>query len=221
VAERFVETATNGIEGSGVKPGVIKVGTGARPISEVEERLFRGAALAQRATGLAITTHTQSTALAEEQVELFADAGADLDRVIIGHIGWGSGPGDFALHERLVARGVSIGLDLIGSPARSIEDYVRIAVDLIEAGYASQITLSHDGVAHSRGLVDVFGEGYLSGDFGIVHRSFLPLLRDAGVDEATIELIMVGNPRRLLGVDPERYPGAVDTLLHEPALARL
>ncbi len=215
IASRFIRAASEGQAGSGVKPGVIKIGTGDRTITEIEERIFRAAAATQRRTGLAITTHTNLTHLAIEQVDLLEAAGADLDRVVIGHIGWGTGPADFEFHERLVERGVTIGLDLVGSPARSDDEYARIALDLIHAGFASRILFSHDGVGCSRGLVEVFGRDWLSGDFGMVHRRLLPLLRQAGVDEKTIHDILVENPKRILTIDPKRYPGAADTLLKE------
>jgi phosphotriesterase-related protein len=220
IAAAFVRDATEGREGSGVKPGMIKVGSSGRAISEVEENMLRGAVLAQQATGLAIMSHTHFTRFAEEQVAIFEDAGADLDRVVIAHIGWGSGPDDFPLHERLVKRGVMIELDLIGSPARSDEEYARIALDLIEAGYASQMLFSHDAVIYPRGLEGLFSPEWCTGDLTVVHRRFIPLLQQAGVDDATIHQIMVDNPRRVLTVDPERYPGAHDTLLAEVSTER-
>jgi phosphotriesterase-related protein len=213
IAEHFIKVVTEGPAKSGVKPGIIKIGTGGRAISAVEENVFRGAALAQQATGLAITTHTQFTRFALEQVDLLEDAGADLDRVVIGHIGWGSGVDDFDLHERLVSRGVSIGLDCVGSPARSDEDYARITLDLVEAGYASQLVFSHDGVALSRGLLELFGPEWLTGDFSIVTTRLVPILREKGIGEDHVNQMMVRNPARILTIDPVRYPGSLETVL--------
>lgn len=213
IADRFIALATDGPQGSGVKPGIIKVATSGRAITEVEERVLRAAAIAQQTTGLAITTHTEKTLLAEEQIEILADAGADLSRVVIGHMGWGSGVDDFELHKRLADLGVTIGLDMVGLPARTDKEYAQMAFDLIEAGYASQIVFSHDNVGYSRGLMRVYGEEWLTGDFTVVQKRLLPLLAQAGVDEETLSSIIVENPRRILAIDPERYPGAVDTLL--------
>jgi phosphotriesterase-related protein len=191
---------------------VIKIATAGRAISELEETAFRGAALAQRATGLAITTHTTLTALAVEQVDLLVDAGADLDRTVIGHIGWGTGPEDRDLHVALAERGVLLGLDMVGLPARSLEQWVQIALDLVDAGHADRILLSHDNCAHARGLLDVYGPEWLTGDFTIVHRQLVPRLRAEGVEEAVLQRILVDNPRRLLTIEPSRYPGAAAML---------
>lgn len=220
IADQFVAAATHGIEATGVKPGIMKVSTSGRAVLDVEEAALRAAAVAQRQTGLPITTHTQATRFAEEQVEILLDAGADVDRVVIGHIGWGSGAGDFTRHERLARSGVTLGLDLIGTPARSDAEYSRIALDLIEAGYASQLVFSHDncGWANGFGLYGPdLGSGYYSGDFTAVHGRIIPLLLQAGVSEDVLQTILVDTPRRLLTIDPNRYPRALDTLLWTPS----
>lgn len=200
VAEVFIEAARDGISGSGIRPGLIKVGSSARAISEVEERVFRGAAQAQQETGLAITTHTTETRQAMAQIDLLEDAGADLSRVVIGHIGWGTGVADRELHRRLADRGVFVGLDMVGLPACSVADYATIARDLLEDGHAGRILLSHDNCAHSRGLLEVYGEEWLSGDFTVVCAQLVPALRKSGVSEATIDGILRGNPQRLLAI---------------------
>ena len=53
-----------------------------------------------------------------------------------------------------------LGLDMIGLGLRSIEEYADMTVDLIEAGYAEQIILSHDSTAVSRGLAETFRDDY-------------------------------------------------------------
>lgn len=216
IAGQLVREAVEGIGASGVRPGVIKVATAGRAISEVEETVFRAAALAQRQTGLAITTHTTRTALALEQVDLLEDAGADLARTVIGHVGWGSGPEDRDLHLALAERGVFLGLDMVGLPARSVGEYAAIALDLIAAGHAERILLSHDNCAHARGLLDVYGPEWLTGDFTVVHRELVPRLRAEGVEPAVVDAILVDGPRRLLTVDPDRHPAAAAMLAPLP-----
>jgi phosphotriesterase-related protein len=206
IAARFIEDAVTGLGGSGVHPAVIKIASGARAISELEETIFRAAALAQQETGLAITTHTTLTHQAVEQAELLAEAGADVRRVTIGHIGWGTGPQDKELHLEVAERGVFLGLDMVGLPAASIDEWTQMVVDLLDAGHAEQILLSHDNCGHHRGLVDVFGEEWLTGKFTVIHDELLPSLRVAGVEESVLHQILVDNPRRLLAIDPTSYP---------------
>jgi predicted metal-dependent phosphotriesterase family hydrolase len=206
IEEELLTLAERGVDSAGVRPGILKLGTGLSGINELEERFFRAAGAVHRRTGLAVTTHSHMTHLAEEQADLLADAGVDLGRVVIGHIGWGSSKHDVDRHAALADRGVTLGLDMIGLNERSLDEYVDIAVDLIRGGYSDRIVIAHDSTAASRGLSEIYGTGFTSGDPTVIHRVFLPKLRDRGVDEATIERILVANPRRILTIDPHLYP---------------
>jgi phosphotriesterase-related protein len=215
VAARFVAAATHGVLGSGVKPGVIKVASSAQAITATEERALQGAAIAQRATGLPITTHTESSLWADEQVDVFEAAGADLDRVVIGHMGWNSKVTNNEAHRRLARRGVMIGLDLIGDRRLSNEVFADVAIDLIEQGATKQILFSHDAIGAPRGMAESFGPASVARTYLTMSRELLPLMRERGVDEKTIETILIDNPRRVFTIDPERYPGAITTLGRE------
>jgi len=204
IAARMIDDARLGIDGSGIRPGIIKVGSSANAISAVEERIFRAAVLAQQETGLPITTHTTETRQAIEQVDLFEDAGADLGRVVIGHLGWGTGPSDRELHRRIADRGVFVGLDMVGLPACSVADYAQMAADLNDDGHAERILLSHDNCAHSRGLIEVYGEAWLTGDFTVVTGQLVPMLAEHGIPETTVDRILRDNPRRLLALAGDR-----------------
>src|ERR1700721_3086473 len=57
IAEHFIETARHGINGSGVKPGIITIATDPGPTNSIEENVFTAAAIAQRETGLGMTPH--------------------------------------------------------------------------------------------------------------------------------------------------------------------
>lgn len=218
IAEHFVQAATYGLDGTGVKPGIIKVATSRQAIHPVERLALEGAAIAQRRTGLAITTHADLTRFAEEQVDILEAAGADLDRVVIGHVGWGTSEADFDRHRRLAERGVSLGLDLVGQPARTVAAYARMAADLIAAGHAGRLTFSHDETAYCRGAARLgeLGLDWHKGDYTPVRDQLVPSLLAMGVADDAIDQVMVRNPARILSVDPERHPGARDTVLWEP-----
>ncbi|MFC1893350.1 phosphotriesterase [Chloroflexota bacterium] len=82
--ELFVRELTQGIGNTGVKAGVIKVGTGFREFTELEVRQHRAAARAAKRTGCAIITHGIQFAMKE--LEVFQSEGLDLSRVIISHV---------------------------------------------------------------------------------------------------------------------------------------
>jgi phosphotriesterase-related protein len=227
IAEHFVAAARDGIAGTGIKPGIISVATDPGPTSPVEEAILCAAAIAQKETGLAITTHTTSAACAEVHVDILGSAGADMDRVALGRVGLRSGAAGFPLYERLAKEGVSLGIDNVGM-IRPDEEWAEMTVALIEAGYASQVILSLDTTVIRRGMDGIYQNRTLKdpnilgmadlksipdkpteGDFTILHQRLFPLLEKAGIDQATVDQIMVDNPRRMLTIDPARYPNAV------------
>lgn len=207
IAAALVAEAREGRAGSGVLPGIFKIGTSGRAVTGLEERVFQGAAIAQRETGLALTTHTEATAHAEEQIDILERAGADLGRVIIGHIGWGTGPADRERHRRLAERGIVLGVDMVGyGGGDSVADAATMVCDLVEDGHAERVVLSHDQACYAVGVEGVFDPADLTGDLTVVSNELLPLLAERGVGEEDVRRMMVETPRRVLGIDSRHRP---------------
>ena len=72
---------------------------------------------------------------------------------------------------------------------------LRLAVELLEHGFAERILLSQD-VGQMPELRSRGGRGYT-----YLAEHFLPALVDAGVDEATVLTLTVENPRRWLTIE--------------------
>ena len=71
---------------------------------------------------------------------------------------------------------------------------MHLVLDLVDAGFASQVLLSQD-VGQMTELASRAGRGY-----AYLASVFLPALRADGLDDATIETITVANPRRWLTI---------------------
>jgi len=134
------------------------------------------------------------------QQQAFEEAGVDLSRVILGHVDFT--PPDVALEEfeALMDRGSLIGFDTVGfydavNPGAWDVTIGRVA-ELIARGYADRILLSHDSCPFS----DITPEDLYDDSYAVytaVAQRFLPELSERGVSDATIEQLMVGNPRRI------------------------
>jgi phosphotriesterase-related protein len=202
IEEMFMTEITEGIEGTGIKPGVIKLASGKDVISDYEEMFFRTAAKAQRETDIPIITHTQEGTMAPEQAELLISEGADANRVMIGHM---DGNTDQAYHIATLDHGVNIAFDrfgiqgLVGMPM----DEMRLAclIGLLGTGYGDRIMLSHDTVNVWLGRPPVWPEEAekLLANWHITHLfdNVIPLLKDAGISDEQIDQIFVENPRRI------------------------
>src|SRR5262249_22715162 len=85
--DAMIEEVEDGADGTGVRCGVIKVGTARGEPGHVEERLFCAAAAASKSTGAALITHTSSPDQAAWHVHVLDGAGMDMSRVVISHMG--------------------------------------------------------------------------------------------------------------------------------------
>ena len=86
IAELYIREIEEGIEGTGIKAGIIKVASDEGGITPPQEVVLRAAARTHKATGVPISTHTWSPErIGEAQVKILEEEGVDLDKVYIGH----------------------------------------------------------------------------------------------------------------------------------------
>ena len=75
LAARWIDEWKNGIDGSSIKPGLIKSGVDKTPLSEVQQKIIDAAALTHLATGLTIGIHTGSGDAANEELKILERRG--------------------------------------------------------------------------------------------------------------------------------------------------
>ena len=191
----YVHDIEEGIAGSGIRAGVIKVATDAA-VTEANAVQLRAAARAHRETGAPIITHSSAPAeTGRDQQDLFEEEGVDLTRVLIGHVGDTT---DLDYLTSLLQRGSIIGMDRFGLPMISLEDRIATVAELCKRGYASQIALSHDASTYLDVSPRETRQGPAADDwnFFTVSRKVLPALSELGVSEEQQHTMMVENPRR-------------------------
>jgi phosphotriesterase-related protein len=188
IAEQLVTEIREGLDGTGVRPGIIgEIGASQGWISPLEERVHRAAARAQIATGLPLATHTLYHSTGAAQMALFDEEGVDPARVCIGHCD--TFPSlDYCL---AVARwGGYVSIDNVGHIAGDHEEQVRrVVLGLLDAGFGAQILLSQD-VGQVSELRSRGGRGYT-----YLSERFLTAL---DLDERAVNVLTVENPRRWL-----------------------
>ena len=195
IADQLVSEITDGFGDTGVRPGIIgEIGASQGWLSPLEERVHRAAARAQRRTGLPLATHTLYHAAGAAQMALFDEEGVDPGRVCIGHCD------TFPSLEYClgIARwGGYVSIDNLGHQLGDHEERVQaVVLGLLEGGFTERVLLSQD-VGQVTELRSRGGRGYT-----YLAETFLPSLRTAGVDEATIRMLTIENPRRWLAVSP-------------------
>jgi phosphotriesterase-related protein len=202
IAARLIGEATEGIDGTGIRAGIYgEIGT-SNPVRPDERRVLRAVAAASRATGLAVSVHLHPWGYEGATVldELLA-AGAGPGRVVLGHVSTALDRPDGL--RALLDRGVSLGFDLFGfdhsllRPGRwppADRAVAELVATLVGEGYAGQLFLSQDVGVRTR-LRRWGGWGYAH-----LLEHVVPILRELGVGEGDLDLMLVANPAGLLSV---------------------
>ena len=201
----FVLEFERGIEGTGIKPGIIKVATDREGVTPFVEKALRAAARASEATGLPITTHTfAAERTGEKQAEIFEQEGVSPGRVCLGH---SDDTSDMDYLVGLARRGYRLGMDHMtwgtrqGAGILSWQERANTVKRLIDAGFGDQILLSNDwyfGISMAPTGVMAALEKMNPDGILFNTRKTIPHLRQIGVSDEAIRRITVENPHRFL-----------------------
>ena len=192
LAEMWVRDLTEGIEGTEVRAGFIKIAMSDDGPTPLEVRNLKAAALASQQTGAAVVSHTASGVVARREMEILESAGLDLACFIWAHANLDPNP---AVHLEAARRGAYVEFDAVGAEWQSQSALVDCTLALIEAGYAENILLSRDAGWYDPSRPDGRPEGGIRGYTALVEE-FIPALRTRGVTDDLVRLITVTNPAR-------------------------
>lgn len=199
LTEFFIMEIQQGIEGTDVKAGIIKVAN-EESITEFGEKVLRAAARAHKATGVPITTHSGAKLrVGERQAAIFEEEGVDPSRVCIGH---SDDTDSLGYLTGLLKRSYWLGMDRLpfgGFLPPTREERIEVVAELVRRGYAEKILLSHDfpleiGLAPTERR-KAFQESNPDHILYIT-RKVLPALKAKGVSEDAIYKLTVENPRK-------------------------
>lgn len=190
LVDEMIKDITDGVDGTDVRAGVIKVGSSKNKITADEERMMRAAVVAQRETGAPISTHTSAGTMAPQQIEIFQDAKADMEHLIIGHMDrnliWDE-------HIAVARSGAYMGYDCISKEHYQPDSLrVEFVKRMIDEGFGNRICFSGD--LARRSYLTSYGGG--PGLTYILWR-FVPWLVQDGVSREAIDGFLRTNPASL------------------------
>jgi phosphotriesterase-related protein len=213
IAEEMIADLCEGIGGSPIRAGIIgEIGT-SHPLHPDEEKVLRAAARAQRATGAALTVHLHPPSRAGlDVIDVLEDAGADLSRVVLGHVDIALGHLDTNMsdvldyHAAMAARGCYIEFDTCGFPDAympksdfynafwfpSDRERAEAIARLFDRGFGERLLIAQD-VCHKHHLTRYGGYGY-----GHILREFVGSLADYGLGQIEIDQLLIHNPATML-----------------------
>jgi phosphotriesterase-related protein len=195
LAGRWIREFEQGIEGSGIRPGFIKIGvdpaTGSpQKLSDVDAKIVRAGAIAARRTGLTVASHTVQGEAALQEIAIFEAEGVSPSKFIYVHA---DGESDLTYHHKVAEKGAWVEFDAIGY--KPTEEHVKQVLPLVRE-YSHRILLSMD---HGWWNVGEENGGTIR-DYMPLLRDFLPALRKAGVSESTLHRLTVENPANAFAI---------------------
>lgn len=200
IYEMMLTEVTDGIEGTDIRAGVIKLASSFNEITPTEEIFFKAAARVQKETGVPVITHTQQGTMGPQQAKLLIDNGADPSKIAIGHM---CGSTDLDYHEAVLKQGVYINMDRFGLEGELFhtptdEQRMDVIQALTEKGYGDKILLGHDSVNVNlgRGLImtPFMQDAMKDANIRTIGKKVIPGLKARGFDESGIERLLADNP---------------------------
>jgi phosphotriesterase-related protein len=191
LAQRWIREANDGIDGTDVWPGFIKLGFNGGPLSEVERKLIRAGALTHLRTGLTIGAHTGPAVSAFEQLAVLEKEGVHPSAWIWIHA---QNEPDPARHIEAARRGAWVEFD--GIDAKSLDLHVKLVVGMREAGLLDHVLISQDAGWYTVGQPG----GGAARSYETIFTNFLPALQAKGFGAAEIDTLLVRNPAKAFAV---------------------
>ncbi|HCO93753.1 MAG TPA: hypothetical protein DIU00_07365 [Phycisphaerales bacterium] len=192
----FISEIQDGIEGTGIKAGFIKISTDNVPMNALIEKILRAAGRAASETGAAIASHTSTGSNAVRQVDILESIDPAI-RFIWVHA---QNESNRSLHLLLAARGAYIEFDSLGWNPGQDSSYISAIKNLLTAGYGDRILLSHDAGWYRPGETN----GGTQKPFTYLIDTFILKLRNASLDDAAIRMITQTNPVRAFGFKSDK-----------------
>lgn len=186
---------TDGIEGSGVKPNMLKCAIDAAGLTEHVERVVRSVCRIHKETGTPVCIHTHpETHRGRDALRVLDEEGIDPRRVMLAHCGDST---DVDHLEELAQSGALLGMDRFGLDILlPFEERVNTVVAMCERGHAGQMILSQDANCFS----DWFPPGLeaqVSPNWHFLHvvQDVVPALLERGVTQEQVDQMLRHNPR--------------------------
>lgn len=208
IEELMLREVTEGIGGTKIRAGILKIASEGSPLTDWEKKVFRAAARVQKATGVPIATH--DGAGPREQFDLLVQNGATPRRVFLSHV-------DMGLHGKLTRAQLVAELTSIAGDGGYLEfdtfgqesytpwqDLIFLWRSIIGAGFIKRMFFSMDCNWRWENGKKIFeGADRPDADPDAGRRTYAYMMTDAvpkllksGFTQAEIETILVDNPRR-------------------------
>ena len=201
LSKQMIKELTVGINDTTVKAGIIGEIGCSWPLTDNERKVLRAAATAQSETGAPILIHPgRDESAPSEILEVLAEAGANLERVIMGHLDRTVFSDDKTVE--IAKSGCYMEYDLFGNESSHYplpgsympndEQRLEKIQLLMNEGFGEKVLVAQDICTKHR-LVKYGGHGYHH-----ILQNMIPRMKQKGFSKEEIDNIVTNNPSKIL-----------------------
>lgn len=192
MAKVWIDEFNNGIEGTGVFPGFIKIAVERKDtLSPMHAKIVKAAAIAHRATGMTIVSHTGTDGPAFAQLELLKSEGVSPEAFVWTH----AQDGTFEGYLKAAKQGAWISLDNVnksnGDKPGGIEWFVPMLTKLKKENLLHKVLISHDAGWYNPGQEN----GGTYRPHTDIFEYLIPALKENGFSQEDVDLLLIKNPQ--------------------------
>lgn len=193
LARFVIDEVEHGMNGTDVRGGQVKFGTGYNSISPLEVKTIRAVCRAHLATGAPMHAHTEAGTMALEQIRYLREEGVDLHNISFGHMDRNPDPW---MHRKVAETGAYLCFDGIAKVKYNPESVrIKCILDLAKAGHQKQLLVSGDTARRSYYYSYTYAVG-----LPYIKNTWMPRLieeaNEAGLDgQQLADDIFINNPR--------------------------
>jgi phosphotriesterase-related protein len=191
LAARWTAEAREGIEGTGIRPGFLKIGVDSGTLSRIDRKLIVAAARCHRATGLTIAVHTGDGPAALDILATLKAEGVGPSAYVWVHA---QNEKDRSLHVQAAEAGAFVEFD--GVSPESLPGHLAAVADLVSRGHLGRLLVSQDAGWYNVGDP---GGGTFRG-YTLLLDEFVPALEKAGITDAQVRALLVENPAQAFAI---------------------
>jgi predicted metal-dependent phosphotriesterase family hydrolase len=201
IANRWEKEFDEGIDGTDIKPGFIKIGVDKGPLDSIETKLLLAAIMVSKEKGLTIAVHTGDYEAALNEYAILVREKHQAEKLLWVHA-------QNATNEErrnLASKGVFISLD--GVNEQNYTEYAESIMFMKKHNLLHTVLLSHDDgwAVNSNGSysqLELFANGNTV-PYSAIHKYLTPLLQKNGLSEEELEMIMRKNVIRCFALRRE------------------
>ncbi|WP_204378475.1 hypothetical protein [Agaribacterium haliotis] len=193
LAELWIDEFKNGIDGSSVKPGFIKIGVDAplpnKNLNTLQQKLVEAAALCHQQTGLSIVSHTGPASALWPQLEILKKTKVEAKAFIWAHAYMEKNNNEYI---KAAKQGVWISLDGL---AWDLNGHIEKLLFAKQAGILNRVLIAHDAGWYDPQKAKLKHPQSIK-PYTSLFTKLIPALKNAGFSPREIQLLVSDNPAK-------------------------